>query len=259
MQRHERSFRISGRVLNSQNREASDAVVRVLWQRLRGAVQLAEVHADEEGRYEAHYRVPDDAPGKVLIVVEASGGGLRDVLRSALTKAADGLVINLTEQPEDTSAYAMLLGAITPLLEHVPITALVEDDAHHDLTFLSQETGRSAEQIMQLCVSARLAEAHGIAAPCFYAFLVQRIPANLPRSLLDASQEFSLIDALLAQVAQLIANQQAETQLAALKSAIAGTSSRRSHSEICRRWCSSCSRCGRARCWARLTLRARRA
>ena len=220
MSEHDRSWSLRGRVLNAAKKEVSHAEIAVLWKRIRGTVTLARTTTTEEGTYEVHYSVPDDAPGPVLIVVEAAGHGLRAPLRSALTASAPKLVIDLMEEPTDSSEYALLLAQVTPLLGGLPLTALVEDNTHRDLSFLSQETGRSAEQIMQLCVAARLEEAQQISATCFYAFLAQHVPATLPVSLVDAAADFALIDALLAQVVLLIANLGAAVQTATLQAAV---------------------------------------
>ena len=66
------------------------------WQRIRERVRLAQGKASEEGAYSLRYRIPDDAPGKILVVVkEATGGTLAQPLESAQTAAAPDLTINL--------------------------------------------------------------------------------------------------------------------------------------------------------------------
>src|SRR5487761_1588213 len=220
MEEHDRSYRLQGRVTNSDGREISHAEITVWWQRIRERIPLGEARTTEEGFYEVRYRPPEDAPGKVLVVVEAIGSSLAAPLLSQPTPAAPKLTINLSEQPQDSSKYAALLRALLPLLGGLSLTGIVEDSSHQDLSFLSTETGRSQEEIMQVCVAARLEAAFQIAAAGFYAFLAQHVPPTLPSSLLDASDEFSLIDALVAQVCQQIANQDANVQSAALATAV---------------------------------------
>ncbi len=220
MKKHNRSYILQGRITNAEDKEISHAEIIVWWQHIRKRVQLAETKSTEEGHYEVHYTVPDDAPGKVLLVVEVKDNSLSAPLFSQPTPAAPKLTINLSEQAIDSSEYASLLRAVLPLLSGLPLTALVEDSTHQDLSFLSAETGGSQEKIMQLCMAARMEEAFQISATGFYAFLAQHVPPTLPSSLLDASDEFSLIDALVVHVGQQIANQNAQAQSAAIAAAV---------------------------------------
>ena len=221
MKEHSPARLLLGLVKTASGREASHAEITVWWQRIRDRVRLAEGRASEEGRYELTYKVPEDAPDKVLIVVEARGGGLEQPLISSLRASVAKLTIDLTEPPLDASLYATLVSALEPLLGGLDLSALVEDADHQDLSFLSNETGRSREEIMRVCVAERLEQAYEIPAPAFYAFLALRTPSSLPLSLLDASDDFSLIDALVAQIGQLIANQEAVSQAAVLANAVA--------------------------------------
>lgn len=92
---------------------------------------------------------------------------------------------------------SLLRGQFEPLLEGLKLSELVEDAAHQDITFLSQELNTSTETIMRAAISARLEAAFQIPAPAFYAFLRQRVPAALPTPLFDASQnQFAAIEVL---------------------------------------------------------------
>jgi len=73
---------------------------------------------------------------------------------------------------------------------------------------------------MRLVVSARLEKANTIPAAAFYAFLAAHVPASLPLSLLDDSQNFTLIDALVARVGGLIAGLDPDVQTRTLNAAV---------------------------------------
>ena len=60
-----------------------------------------------------------------------------------------------------------------------------------------------------------------IPAPAFYAFLRQQVPAALPSPLLDASQNFILIDALVHRIGSLIFSLSAQVQTQTLTAAVA--------------------------------------
>jgi hypothetical protein len=216
----EQSYHLHGRITHADGREASDAEVVLWWQRLRERIRLAEGRTSEEGRYRLHYAVPEDAPGRVLLVLEAAGGGLAGTLRSEPTPAAPDLIIDLAAPSADPSEYGALHGAVTPQLRGLPLTDVVEDDTHHDISFLALETGRGQEQIMRLVVSARLEQARGIPAAAFYAFLAARVPSSLPTSLLLDSHGFTLIDPLVARVGTLIVGLSSDQQTSTLDAAV---------------------------------------
>ena len=214
-------YHVHGVVTDANGQEVSGASITLWWQRIRERVRLAHDRTSEEGRYALRYRLPDDAPGKVLVVVEAQGGGLTAPLESSQTVAAPDLSINLTVPPADPSQYGTLLRAVTPLLQGMSLMDLVENDAHQDISFLAAETGNGKEQIMRLVVAAHLEKTFTVTAPAWYGFLVLRIPASLPPSLLDASQNFTLIDVLIQHVATLVAGVDAAQQTSTLQNAVA--------------------------------------
>ena len=205
-------YHVHGVITDANGQAVSGASITLWWQRIRERVRLAHGRTSEEGHYSLRYRLPDDAPGKVLLVVAAHGGGLTAPLESSQTVAAPDLSINLSVPPADPSQYGALLRAVTPLLQGMSLMDVVENDAHQDISFLSAETGNGKEQIMRLVVAAHLEKNFPVTAPAWYGFLVLRIPASLPPSLLDASQNFTLIDVLVQHVATLIAGVDAAQQ-----------------------------------------------
>ncbi|MDR1968049.1 MAG: hypothetical protein LBQ32_05060, partial [Burkholderiaceae bacterium] len=113
------------------------------------------------------------------------------------------------------------MGKIEPQLDRMKIVDLVEDAAHQDLTFLSMETGETTENLMQVVLAARLGAVNNLPAPLFFAFLRQQIPPDLPRPLLEASSQFTLIDALVKNVGSMIFAMPPDAQSSALLGAIA--------------------------------------
>ncbi len=106
------------------------------------------------------------------------------------------------------------------MLDNLSLLDVVESEEHHDISFLAKETGKSTEQIMRVVVSARLEAAFGIPAAAFYAFIRQRVPAALPSSLLEASQGFTLIDALVHRIGSLIFTLAPDVQKRTLETAV---------------------------------------
>src|SRR6266566_1248895 len=215
-----KQYLVHGTITEVSGKELSGADIIVWWQRMRKRVQLGKGRTSEEGGYRIGYRLPEDVLGQVLIVVEVRSKRLHAPLESPLTPAQPDLQIDLAARPRDTSEFATLLSVIKPQLERIPLLDVVENAQHHDVSFLAQETGKSAEEIMLIVLAARLEAAYSIPAAAFYAFLRQRVPAALPSPLLDASQNFTLIDALVARVASLIFSLSADVQSRALTAAV---------------------------------------
>src|SRR5258708_9990354 len=121
-------YTIHGTVTDADGQELSYAEVTVWWQRIRERVPLATGDTSEEGHYHLIYRPPDDAPGKLLIVVEVRSEHLEAPLESALTPAQPDLQIDLAAQPRDQAEFAMMLHSIEPLLDNLSLLDVVEND-----------------------------------------------------------------------------------------------------------------------------------
>ena len=194
-------FRVSGTVRGRNDEPLRDARVVVWWQQMRTRTELVAGATSQHGTYHLPYRAPRGAPKPVLLVVEALSEHLDEPLYSPLTPAQPELTIDLSLTPTDQSEWATLVRSIEPLLEGVGLSELVQDQTHQDISFLAQELSQNTEVLMRVAVSARLGVVYDIPAPAFYAFLRQRVPAALPSPLLDASQNFTLIDPLVQNVA----------------------------------------------------------
>jgi hypothetical protein len=214
-------YEIHGKVTGARGEEVSGAAITVWWKRIRKRIQLGKGRTSEEGEYRIRIEVPEDTIGPILIVVEARSKKLPAPLESPVTALQPDLEVDLAAQPPDSSEFGKLLDAITAQLDDVPLLDVVESADHQDISFLAQETGNAPEQIMRVVASARLESAFGIPAAVFFAFLRQHVPSSLPSALLDASQNFTLIDALVARLASLIFNLAPDTQTRTLQEAVA--------------------------------------
>jgi hypothetical protein len=212
---------ITGTVTGRNGEPLRCARVVVWWQHMRDRTELAAGETSERGTYTLRYELRDDAPQPVLVQVEVLSEHLDASLLSALVASAAKQVIDLHFEPADQSEWANLLRAMQPQLEGVKLSELVENATHHDLTFLAQELKTSTETLMRVTIAARLELAFSIPAPAFYAFLRQQVPAALPRPLLDASQNFTLIDALVQNIASMIFGLSPLLQTQTLTAAIA--------------------------------------
>src|SRR5579863_7036358 len=109
-------FEVHGTVTGSEGRPVEGARVVVWHRRLRDRRELAAGETGERGGYRVRFH-HEEAPERLLIEVEAHGGGLLEPLRSALTPAAADVEIDLHEEAPDTSEWATLIRAMRPALE----------------------------------------------------------------------------------------------------------------------------------------------
>ncbi len=216
-------LRVRGELTDEDGRELSFAHVKLFRRRIRERQLLGEARATEEGTYEITARWPEAGPGKILVTVEATADRLEKPLASPVLEAQADLIVDLQQPPRDASEFGVLRRAIELQLGRLPLTEVVESDKHQDISFLSQEIGRSKEEVARVVIAARLSASYDIPTAAFYAFLRQHIPAALPDPLLDATDGFKLIDPLCQRIASWIFALSAATQTQALESAIAGT------------------------------------
>ena len=219
--RNRRFYEIHGTVRGRNSDPLRGARVIAWWQHIRERKELAAGATSEHGRYHLRYRIPENAPQPLLLVVEARSEHLDAPLFSALTQAQPDLEIDLNFEPPDQSEWAKLVRSIEPLLDGLKLSELIENSTHQDISFLARELGRSTEVVMRVAVSARLEAAFKVPAPAFYAFLRQQVPATLPSPLLDASQNFTLIAPLVQRIGSLIFSLTAQLQTQTLTAAVA--------------------------------------
>ena len=197
-----------------------EAEVIVWHQRIRSRHQLGVGFTNAEGQYDIPYLAPETQPGNLIIVVEARSRRLESPLVSDPLTATPEMQVDLSVVAHDRSEFGSLLHTIRPQLDNLTLLDVAETPEHRDISFLSQETGRNKEQITQLVIAARLESAYSIPSAAFYAFLRQRTPSTLPNPLLDATQDFAVVDALVSRIAQMIFGLSAETQNQTLTTAV---------------------------------------
>jgi hypothetical protein len=215
-----RICKVQGVVTGKGGEPAKGARIAVWWQQIRGRQELAAGEASPEGRYELQVPIPANAPDPALIVVEALSEYLDAPLFSPLTRAGAVVEIDLELEQPDDSEWATLVKTLTPSLGGLKLTDLVEDRTHQDLSFLASQSGKSVETLMRMAVSARLEAAYQIPGAVFYAFLRQQVPSKLPRPLLDASQNFTLIGPLVQNIASNIFGLSTQVQTDTLTNAV---------------------------------------
>jgi hypothetical protein len=221
MDQEAKVYEIRGTVTGRKSEPLRSVRVVAWWQHIRERKELAAGATSESGTYHLKYEVPANAPQPLLLVVEALSEYLDAPLFSPLTPAQPTLEIDLNFETPDQSEWTLLMRSIEPSLDNLKLSDLTQNSSHQDISFLASQVGKSTEVIMRAAVSARLDAAFKIPAPAFYAFLRQQVPSALPSPLLDASQNFTLIDTLMHRVGSLIFGLSAQVQTQTLTAAVA--------------------------------------
>ena len=211
---------VHGTVTGKEGRPVPHARMFVWRKLIRDRVELTAGETNEHGEYRMRYRAEDRCE-RLLIEVEARSEEFDEPLRSSVVPAQADLQIDLHLETPDTSEWATLTAAMRPALEGLKLSSLVENDDHQDVSFLALELAKSVNAIMNVVVSARLEAAFGVTAAAFYAFVRQRIPSAIPSPLLEASDNFTLIDALVHRIGSLVFALTPQVQTQCLTSAVA--------------------------------------
>src|ERR1700728_5459663 len=134
-------YEVSGTVRGRSGEPLHNARIVVWWQQIRDRRELAAGETSEHGRYHLRYRVPEDAPQPLLVIVEALSEYLDTPLFSAITEAKPTLTIDLNFEPHDESEWAVLVRSLQPFLNGLTLAALTESTTHQDISFLAAELG----------------------------------------------------------------------------------------------------------------------
>jgi|SRR5882724_3887460 len=123
-----RRHTIHGTVTGAHGQPLDRAEIIIWWQRIRDRRRLETGQTSEHGRYHFTYLVPEDAPAKLLIVVEAHSRELERPIQSAALVALPDQTVNLAAASHDVSIYATIARALHPLLDHLALHDIVEND-----------------------------------------------------------------------------------------------------------------------------------
>src|SRR3989304_5082263 len=190
-------FTVKGRVRDEPGGGLPRLPVRVYERELREETLLAEGRTFRNGFYEIGYLPPRTRGGykkRFNLVVKIFGkeGELRLTSTPVFQVRREEWVKRMAGGREyaGDSEYETLLEIIAPVVDRLPLTDLVENDEHQDISFTARETVLNAQQIMIQVVAHRLHEITGLDPAVFFAFFHQNLPNNLPNSILAASDRF---------------------------------------------------------------------
>ncbi|MCC5907083.1 MAG: ribosomal protein L7/L12 [Balneolaceae bacterium] len=164
-------FIVFGQVLLSDGQPVEACLVRVFDRDLRSEQFLGESVTDGKGAYKISYtkeqfKRAEKGTADLLVRAYNSVGKLlseSDIRFNSATEERIDLEIS-NKAPVQPSEYEQLVALLKPLLEGVPLSGLTSDD----VWFLTNETGRSLEEIAFLADDARLAQRTGMPEAVFF-------------------------------------------------------------------------------------------
>ena len=219
-----RRYLVKGTVRNANGEGVAGLTILVFEKTLRQEPLLATGQTAAGGVYSITYQPPKIEGSRLFnIVVKALNQQGNVWLESSIIFGAQPVEqVDLMDGGgvyAGPSAFEVIMVAIEPSLDGLPVAQLVETADHPDITFVAGDSGQDPEHIMDLVVSHLLSQTADLPPETFYAFLRQNLPTTVPRSLLAASAKFTKIDVLLHNVLAGIASLTPDVQKTALDQA----------------------------------------
>ncbi len=202
-----KEFLVKGTVKDEAGSPESGLLVRAADIDLRREEPLGETTTDSNGYYEITYtpeqfaRAEKKSADLVVRVFDAQGEILAhsSIRYNANPTEEIDLVLGsgIIHEP---SEYEKLIRELLPLLNGLGFAELEESDEHHDISFLSSETGLDAQRIGALAEAHRFedyardkigettADPFALTAPVFYGLFREGMPTEI-HALLSQSQE----------------------------------------------------------------------
>lgn len=211
-------FSVEGQVFWSDGRPAPNLVVRSFDKDLRNEQELGTAVTDKEGLYQIKYSATkfSRAEKDTADLIVRAYDDKNDVIGSSFppiifnSQPEETVDISLNSDVRGLSEYEVMIKELTPLLEDVRLSELVENEEHQDISFLAGETGFNPQLIIWLVQAAKLTneasspagtergvETHtqrstlqtgAIPPEVFYGLLRQNLPASLTELLAQDSR-----------------------------------------------------------------------
>ncbi|MQM27341.1 Tc toxin subunit A-related protein [Glycomyces albidus] len=223
--------RLRGSVRDELWRPVEGAQVRLSFRSIEGEGALIATRATgKTGFYDIPYDPPRDpqtgAVAKPLHLIVTFTGPDQSPLGSRIL--FNPTPIQWTNQTigdrpyRGPSLYERQRPALDAVLGGLAVTDLVEDGDRNDITIAAMEAGLTQYEVMLLVLSVRIAEHVGdpaLGASLYFGFIAQGLPGSLPEELLAATDEWTRIEELTAELAAGILLLGPERQAAAFASA----------------------------------------
>ncbi len=170
---------VHGTVSDGRNNKLANLLVKAFDRDMRSEELLGECLTGAKGEYsisytEAQYSSLEKLSADLAVKVYSGGGNIllyETDLERVVFNASDDETIDVVisgDIKSEENEFDYIHGEISALIGDVGIPQLQDDDEHRDITFLSKETGISAEKLEHFVVAARLNAEFETDAAFFY-------------------------------------------------------------------------------------------
>ncbi len=215
----------TGIVVDNNGRPINNIGVTAAWPRLREDLVVGTGVSAEDGSFKFALELPKSFPidARIYLVAtldDKNKTAIPSEIRSDIILPADTKNVVLRFAPSQNDEYSRLLDSLNLQLGTIKICDLREDKDHADVSFLARELLVPPESVMQMIVTDRVSNRIDLPPEVVFAFLRLGVPGSLPSSLIEASDDFQLIDPLIEHVVNLIISVDREVQEKTIKTAV---------------------------------------
>jgi hypothetical protein len=178
-------FSVTGSVSWRDGRPAASLTVRAFDKDMRSEEELGTTVTDKDGHYRITYSPSQfrrAEKGSADLVVRVSDGAGTIPVASPIifnAKPVETVDLSFGAESRGASEYESMIAELTPLLQSVPLSELIENDQHQDISFLAGETGFDPMRLIWLVLAENLKRETQILAAVFYGLFRQKLPTNL--------------------------------------------------------------------------------
>ncbi len=177
-------YEVHGTVTDADGMPLAKASVVLLDCDLRSSKRIGKGHTDAQGEYRIRYEAKKLLSGHKLAdlqveVHDAEGQTLisSTVIFNAPRQTRVDLPLGGTAHAKP-SEFTSIGVSVTPLLGKLTALELEESSEHHDLAFITGQTGIATERLGYWVIAARLASDHELPAELFYGLFRCGVPAD---------------------------------------------------------------------------------
>jgi len=222
----EPTYEVKGMVRDADGKGIAGLTVSVYELLLRERRPLAQGKTFRNGFYELRYRAPQvrgRSKKDFAIVVVVVRQDRTEWVSKPIYKVDPLEWVNFFEGSGEypgESEYDQVLERILATAADVPLRDLVETEERKEISYLAGRTGLDAQEIMLVVMAHHLAGRTKLEPEAFYGLFKQRLPHNLPESLLARTFGFTMLDQLVGSLLDGILALNDETIRRALRRAV---------------------------------------
>jgi hypothetical protein len=176
-----KTLKVFGTVRDQHKQPVPELTVHVSSKSTRSKTLLGEATTNDSGFYEISITPKKLTPAVVLVCIYDDKTLLKEIEYHNHNGSLNADIDLNGQEFKGFPEYEQLMDAVEPLIDGVSLSALTETDKERDISFITEKTGFTTEQVEKLAMAARFETFSSIAAHVWYAILQQNLP-RIPKS-----------------------------------------------------------------------------